>query len=313
MHTDCSVIGQDSLNFKSMGDIRRATDRFRQNPRDPKALDVINDYRLFRLNCLSTSLSILGNANPIDNGLVSARLKRIKSIQRKLIRGQRGPINEMDDILGVRVICQSNCDANELVSNLQQLPESVTKDYLTNEHPAGTGYRAQHVIVRFDQPFLNHTVIARFEVQIRTWLQHKWACWSENYGERAKEGFIYRSTDPNGDNALISNLQETSRDIAEWEGSNPQKIQTHLPEIHDLYSVSLAWFNTQKQYIFDSFNQNITEAVDLLYRLESIKEFEPILLVGVANPKDVLGLLRETHPKFMRPGFLLEPEYWLPK
>ena len=306
-------VPEHDLLFKSMGDIRRATNTFKQNPKDPKALDVINAYRRFRLRCLNTSLSIFGNANPIGNGLVSARLKRLRSIQRKLIRGQRGAINEMDDVVGVRVVCQSYLDAEELVSNLKNVPTSVTKDYLTNEHPARTGYRAQHVIIRFDQPFLASTVTSRFEVQIRTWLQHKWACWSENFGERAKEGFINRASDPSADNELISRLQETSRIIAKWEHTNPQAIQTRLPVVHNAYSISLAWFNTQKKFIFDSFGNNITNAVEMLYHLESIKELDPILLVGVAEPKYVHGLLRETHPKFMRPSFLQEPNFWLPK
>ena len=298
--------------FRSMGDVRRATESFKKNPKDPVALEVINAYRHFRLHCLNTSLSIFGNANKNRTGLVSARLKRIKSIRRKLIRGQKGAVNEMNDVLGIRVICQSFCDANELVSNIQQVPGSVTKDYLTNPHPANTGYRAQHVILRFDQPFLNNSVTARFEVQIRTWLQHKWACWSESYGERAKEGFIYKSSHPTGDYELISKLHETSRVIAEWEHAHPQVIQQQLPEIHDLYSISVAWFNAQKRYIFDSFDQSITRAVEMLYHLESIKEFEPILLVGVARPKEVQRLLQETHPKFMRPSFLLDPKFWLP-
>ena len=303
------------MYFHSMGDVRRATNSFKQNPKDPAALDVINAYRHFRLHCLRTSLSILGRANSNRHGLVSARLKRIKSIQRKLTRGQKGAINEMDDIIGVRVICRSFCDAKALVVKLKQgVPEAIIKDYLSNEHPAGTGYRAQHVIIRFKQPFLKEPVTVRFEIQIRTWYQHQWACWSESKGERAKEGFKYKASDPtreNDDKELISNLREYSNIIAEWECANPQEIQKSLPEIDDLYNITLAWFNAQKKYLFDTFDQNFTDAVEELYYLESNAEIEPILLVGVANPKNVRGLLRETHPMFMQSRYLF-PEHWLP-
>ena len=322
MDTDCLNIEQKlrtpegDLYFESMADVKRATDQFRQNPKDPKALDVINAYRHFRLHCLRTSLSILGKVNSNSHGLVSARLKRIKSIQRKLTRGQKGAINEMDDILGVRVICRSFYDAKALARKLKQrIPDSVIKDYLSDEHPAGTGYRAQHVIIRFKQPFLKEPVTVRFEIQIRTWYQHQWACWSESKGEHAKEGFKYTASEPARrieDNELISNLRECSRFIAEWEHSNPQEIQKSLPMIDNLYNISLAWFNAQKKYLFDTFEQDFSNAVEMLYSLESNAEFEPILLVGVANPNNIQGLLRETHPIFMQSGFQV-PEYWLPR
>ena len=297
-----------------MGDVKRATDRFRQDPKDPIALDVINAYRRFRLHCLRTSLSMLEIESASHHGLISARLKRIRSIQRKLARGQRGAINEMDDILGVRVICGSLFEAKALAKKMLQVPGSTIKDYLSDVHPAGTGYRAQHVIIRFNQPFLKNSVTVRFEIQIRTWFQHQWACWSESNGERAKEGFKFRTFDPTQDkedSKLISNLREYSRIIAEWENTNPKAIQKSLPVIHDRYNISLAWFNAQDNYMFDIFEQDFLDAVEMLLYLESIPEFESILLVGVANSVNLQNLLRDTHPLFMRPT-LSGPEHWLP-
>ena len=217
----------------------------------------------------------------------------------------------MDDILGFRIVCQSLHDAKSVVSNLEQVPMANKKDYVNTEHHAGTGYRAQHVIIRFDQPFQQKTSRVRFEVQIRTWYQHLWACWSENFGERAKEGFKFRSTGTDNDDETIAQLREVSKTISEWEDAFPNKNQKSLPTTGDLHNISVAWFNKKRKFLFDVFNQDASDAVNLLYRLESMKELEPILLVGVTEPNNVQNLLQETHPRFMRPMFWY-PKYWLP-
>ena len=187
-HTDCPFEGD--LAFTSMGDIRRATTRFREDPDNLKTRDVLNSYRKFRLNCIRTSLRLLKNSRLPDKVLVSARLKRLTSIQRKLRRSQvPAPLNEMDDIIGFRVICESLEEAVELGERIKNRLAANIKDYINREHVLGLGYRAIHGIARFKQPLQDKSVSVRFEIQIRTWYQHLWACWCESHGEQAKEGY----------------------------------------------------------------------------------------------------------------------------
>ena len=148
---NCPYIEQDA--FTSMRDLSRATEIFRTQPKSPEALDKLNAYRHFRLNCIQTSLSLIIKARPPERVLVSARLKRLRSILRKLIRGQLGSINEMDDIIGFRVICQSYDEANDMSSRVRDVLDAKMKNYLEIEHRQDIGYRAQHGIVRFKQPW----------------------------------------------------------------------------------------------------------------------------------------------------------------
>ena len=307
---DCLPTGD--LTFASMGDIKRATGKFRDDPGDPVALDVLNSYRRFRLNCIRTSLLLLKDSGLPDKVLVSARLKRLKSIYRKLRRSEvTAPLNVMDDIIGFRVICESLEDAVRLGGRIGSRTDTTIKDYIKEEHPAGLGYRAIHGITRFDQPFRNRTVKVRFEIQVRTWYQHLWASWCESHGEQAKEG--YPNAQP-GDHIWGKKLKlrQCSDGLCDWEKSHPATIQQNLPSFCDPYHVAIAWFNSMKEYNFTPFWNDISGAVNHLTYLEKRLDSDPLLLVGVAEDQNLESLLRQTHPNFMS-GRSLDPQYWMPK
>lgn len=305
--------------FKSMGDVARATDKFAEDPKNPNALNVLNAYRRFRLDCLRTSQSLLVQAGLPQNALISARLKRRQSILRKLLRSKcthsRGPVNQMDDIIGFRVICQSCADAEAFGENLQDALDARIKNYLDEEHSANLGYRAIHAIVRFNQPFRDRTVISRFEVQVRTWYQHLWACWCESHGEHAKEGFCNEQTKDAATEKLIHNLQIQSARVSSWEQQNHDSVQRNLPAISDPYGVAVAWIDTHKNFGFDNFGQNHSEAITGLNYLENLVGLDPLLLVGVGvegtKTEHLKHLLMKTHPKFMSTDSM-NPRYWMP-
>lgn len=317
MNSDCPYIKENIRStslfggaiFTSMGDIKRATKKLRVNPKDLHARRVVNSYRKFRLNCIRTSLNLIRKAHPPANVLISARLKRMRSIQRKISRLQMTAINEMDDVIGFRVVCESYNDAMEMSSRVHILLNAKMKDYLKNKHFTGIGYRARHGIVRFKQPFGNSEVSVRFEIQIRSWFQHSWACWVESYGEQAKEGFMNRNNLDGQTHELIENFQKYSKRIAEWEEANPHVVQKALPKLGDPYHISLAGFNSQKRFFFNKFQQDISMAAQVLFYRESIANIETLLLLGITNEDNAKRLLNLTHPKFMQRGFP-EPKYW---
>ena len=311
MEQDADCLPGRDLSFATMGDIRRATGKFRDDPDDPLALDVLNSYRRFRLNCIRTSLLLLRDSELPDKVLVSARLKRLKSIYRKLRRSEvTAALNEMDDIIGFRVICESLEDASGLGGRIGNRLNATMKNYIKEEHPAELGYRAIHGITRFDQPFQNGTVKVRFEIQVRTWYQHLWACWCESHGEQAKEG--YPNVQPDDlmwDKKL--KLRQWSDRLCDWENSHPADTQKKLPSFCDPYHVAIAWFNSMKEYNFEPFGNDISSAVNYLTHLETRLDIELLLLVGVAEDQDLEGLLRQTHPNFTS-GSSLDPQYWMP-
>ncbi|MDE0711385.1 MAG: RelA/SpoT domain-containing protein [Rhodospirillales bacterium] len=294
-----------------MGDLRRATKEFEKNPKDPQAVETLNAYRKFRLNCIRTSLSLLRESLPPKNALISARLKRLRSISRKLQRGQRGAINEMDDVIGFRVICETYTDVVGLAARIKGRLDAQEKNYLAADHYSGIGYRAVHEIVRFHQPFRKSDVRVRFEIQIRTWFQHLWACWCESYGEQAKEGFRTVEKDDVATLELIDRLRKISVEIRDWEARNPKHLQRQLPEFGDPLNVAVAWFDPHGHYQYDPFGRDVSGAMKELTRQESLPGIETLLLVGVSELGSLKQLLRQTHPRFMH-STTLDPQYWMP-
>ena len=300
------------LGFETMGDVLRASKSFYADRQNPGARDTLNSYRKFRLNCIQKSLSMLKESGLPNRTLVSARLKRLKSIYRKMRRNPKSvAINEMDDIIGFRVVCESLVSAVDLGKRFEANLKARLKNYLETEHGLGLGYRAVHGIVRFKQPLQGKYVRVRFEIQIRTWYQHLWACWCESHGEQAKEGFS--STDHDDDTRkLIMALNSCSQEIRNWEESHREHVQESLPCFSGPHNLAIAWFNLKQEYGFNSFGNDISGAVRHLNYLESQGDVEPLLLVGVSETPNLRKLLRQTHPNFIG-GQIRDPQYWMPE
>ena len=306
----------DGLRFGSMGDIRRASRDFLEDFGNIKAREVLESYRQYRLNCMRTSLSLLKRAVLPDRVLISARLKRLQSVHRKMRRNPDTPpsLNTMDDVIGIRIICESFDDAVALGRQIENAVPARTKNYVEATHEAGVGYRAIHGIARFGQPLGDAYVTVRFEIQVRTWYQHLWACWCESYGEQAKEGF--RNT-VRTDREIVERhkeaLNDCSRRIAAWEEMHRIERQTELPPFTNLYNLAVAWVKPPDEYGFLVCGADADSAVRNLRYFEGRRGLRPLLLVGVADSPYLKSVLTRTHPNFVGDGApFLDPQHWLP-
>ena len=304
----------ENLLFGSMGDVRRASAKFFEDAGGVEPRKILDSYRRFRLSCIRTSLALLKASSLPDRVLVSARLKRLESVYRKMRRNPDNPIgiSEMDDVIGFRVVCESLDDAVALGERIESRVPARTKNYIEAGHPAGLDYRAIHGIVKFRQPLGEGHVTVRFEIQVRTWYQHLWACWCESYGEQAKEGFTNRMRgDPDVVESLKRNLIGRSREIARWEEAHPGEMQTRLPSFIGLFNLAVVWVDPPDGYGFRPC-PDIDTAVRNLRYLELQRSVRPLLLVGVADKPGLEELLKRTHPNFVG-GRPLEPRYWMPE
>lgn len=120
---------------------------------------------------------ILGRYSPIE--LVTGRVKKISSILEK-VRKKNIPISEfenaIEDIAGIRVICQFVEDIDKVVQIIKQrkdLEVKCEKDYIKNTKKSG--YRSYHIIAYYDV----HTAIGdkriQVEIQIRTLAMNFWS------------------------------------------------------------------------------------------------------------------------------------------
>ena len=224
------------------------------------------------------------------------------------------PVNEMDDIIGFRVVRESLDEAVALGHRIAINVPARTKNYIENVHGAGVGYRAIHGIARFKQPLFNGHVMARFEIQTRTWYQHLWAWRCESHGEQAKEGFTNRErTDQETVEAVKRDLIGRSRAVACWEEAHRGESQRRLPRFVDPYNLAVAWVDPPAdRYGFHPCGIDIAGAVRRLRYHESQRGLHALLLVGVADSSNLKDVLTRTHPNFVR-GQSLDPQDWMPK
>lgn len=303
------VLDRGEFPFASMGDIRRASQAYRNRSSDPVAIEVLQGYRQFRIRCIETSLEIIDELPLPEHVLISARLKRMKSIRRKLTRSSESTdVGNIDDVIGFRLIFRSFADLLAVVDAVHARPDIRVKNYLEEEHPNGHGYRGAHAIFRFKQPFMegkNFTV--RFEVQLRTYYQHQWACWCESWGEQAKEGYLNRRNDPE----IIERVGEfksISDRVKSWEENNRDTIQGNnisFPVSKDIRRrFAVVWPNGD----VDTHDESVG-AFNGLIHLEE-QRLDALLLLGLSG-RDVARHLKETHYNFLF-GEFFPPEIWMP-
>jgi putative GTP pyrophosphokinase len=114
---------------------------------------------------------------PIEQ--VNGRVKKISSIlekcQRKGVRLE--DLEErIEDIAGIRVICQFVEDIEKVVEIIQKRSDmeiKKEKDYITNSKKSG--YRSYHVIVYYTVQTINGPKKLEVEIQIRTLAMNFWA------------------------------------------------------------------------------------------------------------------------------------------
>ena len=308
----CSVPPANSgIAFASLGDITRAGNSFSASGHGVDAVRVVQQYRVFRMHCLTTTLNIVdaAQAHMLPRCLVSVRLKRLDSIRRKIGHGEKQfALGQMDDVIGVRVVCPNFQSAFDLSERIQSLSEFYRlKDYISNSHPAETGYRAIHHIMRFKQPLTEATEIpVRFEIQVRSFYQHQWAVWSESFGEKTKAGL--------GSERTKSELRKLSDLIESWETSHPEKIQYWLPEYSSGSDVIVAWKQMHAEPAYYAFQNDVVRAAEWLSYLEKkypADRGNALLLVGVTTRGDAQKILNVTHPLYT--SRVVSPEYWIPK
>lgn len=130
---------------------------------------------------------------------IKGRYKSRFSTMKKLVKDGRKP-EEVNDILGLRVILEPQCDSNssdwgprachrtyEIIQSLWKEVPGRTKDYIT--WPKENGYQSLHVAIDVSEPGKKRPLM---EIQIRTKEMHRFAVGGDASHSLYKGGF----TDP---------------------------------------------------------------------------------------------------------------------
>ena len=119
------------------------------------------------------------NYNPIEH--YKSRIKSKESIVNKLRKKNldvnvENMINNIRDIVGVRLVCSFLTDIYDivsLISNILDINIIERKDYISN--PMDNGYTSYHLIVSVPIKYNNIKEYVNVEIQIRTVAQDFWA------------------------------------------------------------------------------------------------------------------------------------------
>lgn len=200
---------------------------------------------------------------------ISARLKRLPSIKRKLLESSMR-LTQMQDILGFRIIV-SNIDEiyriekvlkNFFYNNNQySIVYCDTYDYIKNPKP--DGYRCIHLILKAEDRYY-------IEIQIRTKIQHLWATTLETVSVVLNKDFKHEYK-KDGFNIFFKNV---SNIICKFEQNNTQGLLFSIKMIRIYRSKYLKQIQAISLY-----SQSIRKTLKELEQSKQIKHTPNLLFI----------------------------------
>lgn len=112
--------------------------------------------------------------SPIE--FVTGRTKKISSIMSKMKRLDTDNLEDIEDIAGIRLMCQFVADIYsivEIIKNRSDMRIILEKDYISNVKESG--YRSYHVIIMYPLHTIEGFKEVQCEIQIRTLSMNFWA------------------------------------------------------------------------------------------------------------------------------------------
>ena len=132
-----------------------------------------------KMNILQKEFKVFYNYDLIDH--INTRIKQPDSIVNKMKKKgyeltYKEMIENINDIAGVRVICQLKDDIFKIRNLIEEIPGiqiEKEKDYVN--HPKESGYSSYHMIVKVPVNISKQTIYVKVEIQIRTMAMDFWA------------------------------------------------------------------------------------------------------------------------------------------
>lgn len=171
----------------SRGEINRAGKALLRSS-DPQELEearrIVANWRsahAYPLNGMTMTLVNRARRVAPNRHLVAQRLKRLVSIENKLLRRPDVRATQIQDLGGCRVVLTNMNDVNRMRAAYESGGSRVfflhrTDDYIHGEPgPKHSGYRSLHLVYRYDSAKAQAWRNMRIELQIRSRAQHSWA------------------------------------------------------------------------------------------------------------------------------------------
>lgn len=163
--------------------------------------DVIENWRTSHGAVLNTAQAWLRRLDKQQRPIVGQRLKRYDTVIDKLTSGRSHDLSTMHDIAGVRAIFRSIDEISDFRSQMRLskaqhriLHEDNKFDYISK--PKTSGYRGIHEVMERQVGSKSGSAWngLKFEVQLRTAIQHAWATAVEIYDDTQLARFKFQSS-----------------------------------------------------------------------------------------------------------------------
>ena len=217
------------------------------------------DELVVKFNHIIDSYRKSGNYSPIEQ--VNGRVKSISSILEKCQKKNidfKNFEDEIEDIAGVRIICQFVEDIYKVVDIIKHRSDmkvKAEKDYIN--HIKESGYRSYHIIVSYHVESLHGPKELPVEIQIRTLAMNFWATIEHSLQYKYKKNM-------------------------------PENLRKRLHKAADAIIVLDEEMSSVREEIMDaqnSFNRKANLVADILNNIQN--------LYKVANKKEVIKIQDE--------------------
>ncbi|MDB5243723.1 MAG: hypothetical protein JWP57_4349 [Spirosoma sp.] len=242
--------------------------------------ELIKKYRIEKPKLESLKISVLGLLpilieKPNDKSiihLIAGRVKDEESLQKKIIRkeGKYNSLSDITDIVGIRIITYLESQV-DYVSKIIESEFIIDKVNSTDKRKVATnefGYKSLHFIVSMSEdrcklPEYKNFNSIKFEVQIRSILQHAWAEIEHDLGYKSnievpdtlKRNFSRLS-------ALLEiadvEFDKLKKELVSYEISLPKLIQ-NSPEEVEINKASLISFKQTNKTLINARKKIIIE------------------------------------------------------
>ena len=169
-------------------------------------------------------------ASPIE--FVTGRVNPVDSIKEKMVRrhvAEDRLEQDMQDIAGVRIMCQFVEDIYEVVDLLRERSDMnilEERDYISNVKPSG--YRSYHIVVEYPVQLITGEKKILAEIQIRTLAMNFWATIEHSLN------YKYQGVFPSDLSARLKSAAEAAFKL----DNEMSEIREEIQEAQNLFSYS---------------------------------------------------------------------------
>ena len=290
--------------------------------------DKINSDSIEVVNKLNRIIRDTLDANSLESAIITSRVKDKKSLKSKITKEEKyNHLTDVTDIIGFRIITASQDQLIEVKQVLRTLfaidhINSISKLLPTSieEYENKFGYKSEHIIAIIPDSIFNKFQL-KFEIQLRTSLQHAWAEIEHDIGYKPENGYL-----PPKFRRSLSSLSSLL-EIADIQLENIKKevisFQSKVPEADKINLSSLKWIDQNEPMII-SLTNSIFDSISNFQLIENsgnyrkfaselnwsgIKETNKLMKYISNNRKQIISICKKIYlnedSQYMK-GFIFE-------